>query len=63
LRWLAGCDAGVWAADAAKTTNGRKTLSNCFRISLLPNPRAWPACPSVNSIFVGAPVSRPRFQR
>src|SRR5205807_4601171 len=51
LRWLAGCDAGVWAAETARTSNGRNTLSNCFRISLLPNPRAWPACPSVNSIL------------
>ena len=29
-----------------RTSNGRNTLSSCFRISLLPNPRARPACPS-----------------
>src|ERR1700722_1691911 len=53
LRWLDPCDAGVSAADAASpsTSNGRITLSNCFRISLLSPTRGFGRVSFLNSIF------------
>src|SRR6267154_74714 len=60
FRWPAGCDAGVSAAEAISpnTSNGRNTLSNCFRISLLPNPRDLARVSFLNSIFSALRFSR-----
>src|SRR5580692_9175602 len=50
---------GVWAAAAPTTNHSVDTNSvSCFRISPLPNPRAWLARPSCNLISA-FPVSGP----